>query len=86
MAGGAFGLGFEGTVDGRTSGVSSAKVVAGEDGIDDAKAWQHHREIRDVGVGHHWSFRNSIPFHRRWNLCQRDRRSPEKDLWSSDWR
>ena len=37
MAGGAFGLGFEGTVDGRTSGVSGAKVVAGEDGIDDAK-------------------------------------------------
>ena len=37
MAGGAFGIGFEGTVDGRTSGVSSAKVVAGEDGSDDAK-------------------------------------------------
>ena len=34
---GALGLGFEGTVDGRTSGVSGAKVVAGEDGIDDAK-------------------------------------------------
>ena len=37
MAGGAVGLGFEGTVDGRTSGVSGAKVVAGEDGSDDAR-------------------------------------------------
>ena len=36
MAGGAFGLGFEGTVEGRTSGVSGAKVVAGEDAADDA--------------------------------------------------
>ena len=36
MAGGAVGLGFEGTVEGRTSGVSGAKVVAGEDAIDDA--------------------------------------------------
>ena len=35
MAGGALGLGFEGTVEGRTSGVSGAKVVAGEDAIDD---------------------------------------------------
>ena len=35
MAGGAFGLGFEGTVEGRTSGVSGANVVAGEDAKDD---------------------------------------------------
>ena len=35
MAGGALGLGFEGTVEGRTSGVSGAKVAAGEDAIDD---------------------------------------------------
>ena len=34
-AGGAIGLGFEGTVEGRTSGVSGAKVVAGDDAIDD---------------------------------------------------
>ena len=38
MAGGPFGIGFEGTVDGRTSGVSGAKVVAGEEGSDDANA------------------------------------------------
>ena len=34
-AGGAIGFGFEGTVEGRTSGVSGAKVVAGDEAIDD---------------------------------------------------
>ena len=36
MAGGPFGIGFADTVDGSTSGVSGAKVVAGGGGSDDA--------------------------------------------------
>ena len=38
MAGGPFGMGFAVTVDGSTSGVSGANVVAGEGGRDDAKS------------------------------------------------
>jgi len=37
-AGGPFGMGFAGTVDGSTSGVSGANVVAGDGGSDDANS------------------------------------------------
>ena len=38
MAGGPFGIGFAVTVDGSTSGVSGANVVAGEGGSDEANS------------------------------------------------
>ena len=66
-----------------TLGVSGAKVVAGEESIDDGKPGKviGKSEMSKAGTTA-GPFGNNILFHRRWNSCQRRRSTLEYCLWS----
>ena len=83
-AGGAIGFGFEGTVEGRTSGVSGAKVVAGDEAIDDGNPGRTMGKSEMSKTGTTGPFGTAYLFHRRWSSGQRDRWALEHNLWSGD--